>query len=63
VRTPLTAPLLADPEVVAEIARRTPLGRLAEPEEVADAVLFLAGHGSAMVTGHVLAVDGGYLAQ
>ena len=42
---------------------RTPLGRLAEPEEVADAVLFLAGRGSAMVTGHVLAVDGGYLAQ
>jgi NAD(P)-dependent dehydrogenase (short-subunit alcohol dehydrogenase family) len=63
VRTPLTAPLLADAEVVAEIERRTPLGRLAEPEEVADAVLFLAGHGSAMVTGHVLAVDGGYLAQ
>jgi NAD(P)-dependent dehydrogenase (short-subunit alcohol dehydrogenase family) len=63
VRTPLIAPLLADAEVVARIERRTPLGRLAEPEEVAEAVLFLAGHGSAMVTGHVLAVDGGYLAQ
>jgi NAD(P)-dependent dehydrogenase (short-subunit alcohol dehydrogenase family) len=63
VRTRFIAPLLADPEVVGEIERRTPLGRLAEPEEVADAVLFLAGRGSAMITGHVLAVDGGYLAQ
>jgi NAD(P)-dependent dehydrogenase (short-subunit alcohol dehydrogenase family) len=63
VRTRMTAGLLADAEVLAELERRTPLGRLAEPEEVADAVLFLAGRGSAMVTGQVLAVDGGYLAQ
>jgi NAD(P)-dependent dehydrogenase (short-subunit alcohol dehydrogenase family) len=63
VRTRLVAGLLADSEVLAEVERRTPLGRLAEPEEVADAVLFLSGRGSAMVTGHVLAVDGGYLAQ
>jgi NAD(P)-dependent dehydrogenase (short-subunit alcohol dehydrogenase family) len=63
VRTRLTASLVSDEEVMREIARRTPLGRLAEPEEVADAVLFLAGRGSAMVTGHVLAVDGGWLAQ
>jgi NAD(P)-dependent dehydrogenase (short-subunit alcohol dehydrogenase family) len=63
VRTRLTAALVADAEVMEQIAARTPLGRLAEVEEVADAVLFLAGRGSAMVTGHVLAVDGGYLAQ
>jgi NAD(P)-dependent dehydrogenase (short-subunit alcohol dehydrogenase family) len=63
VRTPLTAGLVADAGVLRQIEARTPLGRLAEPEEVADAVLFLAGRGSAMVTGHVLAVDGGYLAQ
>ena len=63
VRTRFVAGLLADPELLGELERRTPLGRLAEPEEVADAVLFLAGRGSAMVTGHVLAVDGGYLAQ
>jgi NAD(P)-dependent dehydrogenase (short-subunit alcohol dehydrogenase family) len=63
VRTRLTAGLVADAEVMEQIAARTPLGRLAEVEEVADAVLFLAGRGSAMVTGHVLAVDGGYLAQ
>ena len=63
VRTRLVAGLVADPEVLGEIERRTPLARIAEPEEVADAVLFLAGRGSAMITGHVLAVDGGYLAQ
>ena len=63
VHTRLTAALVTDDEVMAQIAARTPLGRLALPEEIADAVLFLAGRGSAMVTGHVLAVDGGYLAQ
>jgi NAD(P)-dependent dehydrogenase (short-subunit alcohol dehydrogenase family) len=63
VRTRLVAGLMADPELLRELERRTPLGRVAEPEEVAEAVLFLAGRGSAMVTGHVLAVDGGYLAQ
>ncbi|MDX6561903.1 MAG: hypothetical protein QOD65_1717 [Gaiellales bacterium] len=63
VSTPLTAGLVADAGVLRQIQARTPLGRLAEPGEVADAVLFLAGRGSAMVTGHVLAVDGGYLAQ
>ena len=41
----------------------TPLGRMAEPEEVASAILFLASPAAAMVTGHVLAVDGGFLAQ
>jgi NAD(P)-dependent dehydrogenase (short-subunit alcohol dehydrogenase family) len=63
VSTRLTAGLVADAGVLRQIQSRTPLGRLAEPGEVADAVLFLAGRGSAMVTGHVLAVDGGYLAQ
>ncbi|WP_245598097.1 SDR family NAD(P)-dependent oxidoreductase [Ottowia thiooxydans] len=41
----------------------TPLGRLAEPEDVANAVLYLASPAAGMVTGHVLAVDGGFLAQ
>jgi NAD(P)-dependent dehydrogenase (short-subunit alcohol dehydrogenase family) len=63
VRTPFIAPLLADPELVRRIEAMTPLGRIAEPEEVASAILFLAGPASAMITGHTLPVDGGFLAQ
>jgi NAD(P)-dependent dehydrogenase (short-subunit alcohol dehydrogenase family) len=63
VRTPLIGPLLQNPELVRRIEAMTPLGRLAEPEDVAGAILYLASPASAMVTGHVLAVDGGFLAQ
>jgi NAD(P)-dependent dehydrogenase (short-subunit alcohol dehydrogenase family) len=63
VRTPFIAPLLAQPELVAAIERMTPLGRMAEPEEVASAILFLASPAAAMITGHTLPVDGGFLAQ
>jgi NAD(P)-dependent dehydrogenase (short-subunit alcohol dehydrogenase family) len=63
VRTPFIAPLLAQPELVRRIEDMTPLRRLAEPEEVAAAILFLASPGAAMVTGHTLPVDGGFLAQ
>ena len=41
--------------------RSVPLRRIAEPEEIADAVLWLAG--SAYATGTVLTVDGGYTAR
>jgi NAD(P)-dependent dehydrogenase (short-subunit alcohol dehydrogenase family) len=40
-----------------------PLGRIAEPEEVADSIVWLAGSKSSYVTGVALPVDGGYLAQ
>ena len=63
VRTAFLGALAEDPAVMARIAAVTPLGRIAEPEEVAAAVLFLASPAAAMVTGHILAVDGGYLAQ
>ena len=63
VRTDFIAPLLAQPELVKKIEAMTPLSRLAEPEEVADAILFLASPGAAMITGHTLPVDGGFLAQ
>jgi NAD(P)-dependent dehydrogenase (short-subunit alcohol dehydrogenase family) len=63
VRTNFIAPLLQQPELVAKIEAMTPLGRLAEPEEVAAAILFLASPAASMITGHTLPVDGGFLAQ
>jgi NAD(P)-dependent dehydrogenase (short-subunit alcohol dehydrogenase family) len=46
-----------------EIAKRCPLGRAAEPEEVAKAILFLASDDADFITGVILPVDGGWLAQ
>ena len=63
VRTGFIAPVLAKPELVTAIEGITPMGRLVEPEEVAAAILFLASPAASMVTGHAIAVDGGYLAQ
>jgi len=52
-----------DPEAVLEQRRgRVPLGRLLEPADIADAVVYLSGPGSAGVTGTTLLVDGGLLA-
>ena len=63
VRTGFIAPVLAKPELVSAIEAVTPMGRLVEPEEVAVAILFLASPAASMITGHAIAVDGGYLAQ
>jgi NAD(P)-dependent dehydrogenase (short-subunit alcohol dehydrogenase family) len=63
IRTPLTRGLTEQPDLVRRIEQMTPMGRLGEPQEIVGAVLFLASRASALVTGHTLAVDGGYLAQ
>ena len=59
--TPMTAPLAHLPELRdAEIAH-TPMGRFGSPQEVAAAVAFLSSSAASYITGHTLAVDGGYL--
>jgi Tropinone reductase 1 len=62
-RTPLVEPVLSRPEALAAILARTPLGRIAEPREVATAVAFLAMPAASYITGQCLAVDGGMLIQ
>lgn len=46
-----------------ETVQSVPVGRMGVPEEIVGAAVFLASDASRMVTGHILAVDGGYLAQ
>lgn len=62
-RTPLVEPVLARPEALAAILARTPLGRIAEPREVAAAVAFLALPAASYITGQCLSVDGGMTIQ
>ena len=46
-------------ETLAAVKKEIPLGRLGDPQDVADAVLFLASEAAGFITGHVLTVDGG----
>jgi NAD(P)-dependent dehydrogenase (short-subunit alcohol dehydrogenase family) len=62
VDTPLQAPYLTE-ELRKEFQTGIPLGRIADPREIAFAALFLASEESAFMTGAELVVDGGFMAQ
>ena len=51
------------PELEASFIASAPMARIAAPEEVAEGALWLCSDASSFVTGHVLAVDGGYLSR
>lgn len=53
--------MVADPAIAEHLARRTSLGRWGKPGEIAGAVAFLASGEASYITGHTIAVDGGYL--
>jgi NAD(P)-dependent dehydrogenase (short-subunit alcohol dehydrogenase family) len=63
VETPLTKPMLDDPEFREFVLGMIPLNKLASMDDVVAAVMYLVSAGAGMVTGHSLKIDGGWTAQ
>ena len=60
IKTPMTATALdSDPERKNKVFSRTPMGKMGEPEDIADAVYYLASSEAKFTTGIVMPVDGG----
>jgi NAD(P)-dependent dehydrogenase (short-subunit alcohol dehydrogenase family) len=62
VRTQLTRQMLEDEASRAEVLRRIPAGRIGEVEDITGPVVFLASDAARLITGHILLVDGGWVA-
>jgi NAD(P)-dependent dehydrogenase (short-subunit alcohol dehydrogenase family) len=62
VRTRMNEPWLGDEEATRAVLANIPLGRIADPEDIVGAVLFLASNSSSWITGNTIIVDGGFLA-
>ena len=63
VRTDFIKPLTDNPDLLSRMNAMTPLGRIAEIEEIVGGIVYLASPAASMVTGHTLVIDGGFLAQ
>ena len=63
VKTQLTVPIFSNPDVLKQVMRHTPLGRLPEPGEIAAAIVYLCSPAANCITGITLPVDSGYLAR
>lgn len=59
-KTPLAEQVLSDHDYLKDVLKRTPLGRIAEPEEIASVVAFLCMPAASYITGQCIAVDGGF---
>lgn len=63
IETPMTAPMFDNPDFMAFVKSMIPMGKVGQPSDIANAVLYLCSDGAGMVTGHSLVVDGGWTAQ
>ena len=59
IETPMTAPLVANPDMKKMIDSITPMGRMGTADEIAEAVVWLCSPAASFVTGHAMVIDGG----